>query len=280
MNISNLLVGSPHSSCLTHIPQVPPPTPQDITYSTRRASSSLQTAMAGPSVPGYVQHTLHPGLQPMSASPMKAPPKTVNFQLLLSEAPRHRARLPLKVNINVPDSTESIIATVKNFYGLYEGEGVSFQDSNGITIIATYENLDHNSTIHVRVTPETSGDAIARRTGLSPRKARLGEPFQMPPPQPPQPHSRPNSRASKKRSASPSVKRSTSAWAPIKPKVKAGVRNGSHDDNDLSDSDNGSVSVSSSRREQLATADISLDNIVEGGRRKRAKFESSVSATM
>lgn len=278
MDISNLLVGSPQSSNLTHIPQMLPPLPQDITYSTRRASSSLQTAMAGPSVTGFVQHPLYPGLPPMSASPVKAPPKTVNFQLLLSEAPRHRARLPLKVNINVPDRTDSIIATVKNFYGLYEGEGVSFQDSNGITIIATYENLEHNSTIHVRVTPETAGDAIARRTGLSPRKARLGEPFQMlPPQQPQQPDSRPNSRASKKRSASPSIRRSTSARPPTKSKVKVGIRNGSHDDNDVSDSDNGSVSVSSSRREQLATADISLDNIVEGGRRKRAKFESSVS---
>lgn len=212
----------------------------------------------------------------MSASPVKAPPKTVNFQLLLSEAPRHRARLPLKVNINVPDSTESIIATVKNFYGLYEGEGVSFQDSNGVTIIATYENLEHNSVIHVRVTPEMTGDAIARRNGLSPRKARLGEPFQMMPPPTHQPYSRPNSRASKKRSASPSVKRSTSARAQQKSKTKAGAVNASHEDNEVSDSDNGSVSVSSSRKEQLSTADISLDNIVEGGRRKRAKFESSV----
>ncbi|TKA70869.1 hypothetical protein B0A49_05630 [Cryomyces minteri] len=47
---------------------------------------------------------------------------------------------------------------------------------------------------------------------------------------------------------------------------------------DYSSSDGGNGSVSSSRKarnEQLASADISLDNIVEGGRRKRAKFESS-----
>ena len=39
-------------------------------------------------------------------------------------------------------------------------------------------------------------------------------------------------------------------------------------------------SVTSSRKaksEQLASADISLNNILEGNRRKRAKFESSVS---
>ncbi|KAI9810573.1 MAG: hypothetical protein M1832_001234 [Thelocarpon impressellum] len=48
--------------------------------------------------------------------------------------------------------------------------------------------------------------------------------------------------------------------------------------NGYSDSDGGHGSVTGSRKarsEQLASADISLDNIVEGGRRKRAKFESS-----
>ena len=47
-----------------------------------------------------------------------------------------------------------------------------------------------------------------------------------------------------------------------------------------SSSDGEGGSVSSSRKaksEQLASADISLDNILEGNRRKRAKFESSVS---
>jgi hypothetical protein len=50
--------------------------------------------------------------------------------------------------------------------------------------------------------------------------------------------------------------------------------------NGYSSSDGGHGSVSSSRKaksEQLSSAEISLDNIVEGGRRKRAKFESSVS---
>lgn len=50
--------------------------------------------------------------------------------------------------------------------------------------------------------------------------------------------------------------------------------------NGFSDSDGGQLSTAGSRKgktEQLASAEISLDNIVEGGRRKRAKFESSVS---
>jgi len=50
--------------------------------------------------------------------------------------------------------------------------------------------------------------------------------------------------------------------------------------NGYSSSDGGAGSVSGSRKarsEQFARAEISLENVVEGGRRKRAKFESSVS---
>jgi hypothetical protein len=43
-------------------------------------------------------------------------------------------------------------------------------------------------------------------------------------------------------------------------------------------SGDGAGSVSSrTKSEHLGNTEISLDNIVEGGRRKRAKFESSVS---
>lgn len=45
-----------------------------------------------------------------------------------------------------------------------------------------------------------------------------------------------------------------------------------------SEGEGGSVTSSrKARSEQLASADISLNNILEGNRRKRAKFESSVS---
>ena len=53
--------------------------------------------------------------------------------------------------------------------------------------------------------------------------------------------------------------------------------------NGYSSSDNGAGSISGSRKarsEQFASAEISLDNVVEGGRRKRAKFESSVSSSL
>ena len=51
-------------------------------------------------------------------------------------------------------------------------------------------------------------------------------------------------------------------------------------DRDASDSDGGDASVTSSRRGKVAevvSAEISVENIVEGGRRKRARFDSSVS---
>ena len=53
--------------------------------------------------------------------------------------------------------------------------------------------------------------------------------------------------------------------------------------NGYSSSDGGAGSISGSRKarsEQFASAEISLDNVVEGGRRKRAKFESSVSTSV
>ncbi|KKY17098.1 putative zn 2cys6 transcription factor [Diplodia seriata] len=86
----------------------------------------------------------------------------------------------MRVNIWPHDTTESIVATVKNFHGIYDGQGygVSFEDRHGNTLIA-------------------------------------------------------------------------------------------------SDSEAGEGSVTSSRRDNVASAEISLDNIVEGGRRKRAKFDSS-----
>ncbi len=206
------------------------------------------------------------------------PPKTVNFQLMLSNAPQHRARLPLRVQIKPTDTTGSIISTVKNFYGLYEGEGVSFENSNGITLIAQYENLTDQATVHVRVINElpTVNDTRHAHRAISPRKPRLDEPFKM---LPPQPYSRPSSRSAKKRTESPLSGRGYRGGSARVQPGPAQVDNDAA--NSFSDSDAGSVSVSSSRKakaENVASAEISIDNIVEGGRRKRAKFESSVSS--
>jgi len=46
--------------------------------------------------------------------------------------------------------------------------------------------------------------------------------------------------------------------------------------NGYSSGDGAPSSASGKTKEQLGNTDISVENIVEGGRRKRAKFESSV----
>jgi hypothetical protein len=235
-------------------------------------------------------------------SPSSPSPKHVAFELLLDENSKVRARIPMRVQIFPHDTTDSIVTTVKNFYGIYEGaaSGVSFEDENGNTLIARYENLRNNMTVYVRVIPghgypdtfgQPSYHGLSQIDGL--RRPSLGEPFHMPPPQPAhildygQPPSRPTSRVARKRSVSPSCRgrRSTSAQ-------KASSRSGNksrgssthgsfHDDalGGYSDSDGGHGSVTGSRKarsEQFASSDISMDNILQDGRRKRPKFESSV----
>lgn len=247
-------------------------------------------------------------------------PKHVAFELLFPDSPHCRARLPMRVQIFPHDTTESIITTVKNFYGLYEGgagsRGISFEDERGNTLIARYENFQNNMVIYVRVLvehghsprlhgppsyPSGSPDELAGRGFYQ------GEHYVTLSQQPAQaltygqPLSRPASRmrVARDRSASPMPGRGRRSISVSgnhdqgKPsRLRAGLKSrgssvhGSaadlHTDamNGFSDSDGGHGSVTSSKKaksEQLASAEISLDNIVEGGRRKRAKFESSVS---
>ncbi|KAK2602083.1 hypothetical protein N8I77_008648 [Diaporthe amygdali] len=134
--------------------------------------------------------------QPQYHTP--AVPRSVKFELV-TDSTQYRARLPMRVQIYPHDTTESIITTVKNFYGLYPSPtscpGVSFEDEHGNTIIGRYENFRHNSVV----------DSM----------------------------------------------------------------------NGYSSGDNAPGSSSGKSKEQIGSTEISLDNIVEGGRRKRAKFESS-----
>ncbi|KKY37026.1 putative c6 finger domain-containing protein [Diaporthe ampelina] len=134
--------------------------------------------------------------QPQYHTP--AVPRSVKFELV-TDSTQYRARLPMRVQIYPHDTTESIITTVKNFYGLYPSAtscpGVSFEDEHGNTIIGRYENFRHNSVV----------DSM----------------------------------------------------------------------NGYSSGDNAPGSSSGKSKEQIGSTEISLDNIVEGGRRKRAKFESS-----
>ncbi len=216
----------------------------------------------------------------------------------------------MRVQIFPHDTTDSIITTVKNFYGLYAGpggaKGVSFEDEQGNTLIARYENLRNNMVVYVRVVDEPS--QIPGMYG--PSSYRSESPVMapayyssMPPPQPAQalnygqPLSRPTSRTSRKRSTSPNGvrgRRSTSVSTNAPPLKKNRSRSGfksrgssahgsfadNHSDvmNGYSSGDGAPGSVSSkTKSEHIGNTEISLDNIVEGGRRKRAKFESSVS---
>lgn len=252
----------------------------------------------------------HPAMSP-SAGPT---PKSVAFELLFPESPQYRARLPMRVQIFPHDTTESIVTTVKNFYGLYAGpsgaRGVSFEDEQGNTLIARYENLRNNMVVYVRVIDEPSPPPGA----YGPSSYHSGSPalpdayypgdLRMAPPQPAQALSygqlpqRPTSRTSRKRSISPNGgrgRRSTSVSTNPLPTKKSRSRSGfksrgssahgsfadNHSDavNGYSSGDGAPGSVSSrTKSEHLGNTEISLDNIVEGGRRKRAKFESSVSA--
>ena len=237
------------------------------------------------------------------ASPSSPSPKHVAFELLLDENSKVRARIPMRVQIFPHDTTDSIVTTVKNFYGIYEGaaSGVSFEDENGNTLIARYENLRNNMTVYVRVIPGHGyPDAFGQPSyhGLSQmdclRRPSLAEAFHMPPPQPAQildygqPPSRPTSRIARKRSVSPSGRgrRSTSAQKASSRsgnKSRGSSTHGSFRDDAVggySDSDGGHGSVTGSKKarsEQFASSDISMDNILQDGRRKRPKFDSSVS---
>ncbi len=244
-------------------------------------------------------------MNPVSPTTLKqsaaTPPRKVSFELLLDETTKTRARIPMRVVINPHDTTDSIIATVKNWYGIYEGHGVSFEDVHGNTLIARYENVLHDMTIYVRIIPgqpyPSSAPPYPQHYGAiasePQRRLSLGEPFQMPPPHPTLDHShapsRPASRLARKRSASPpNIGRGRSVS-----QQKRGSRSelrsrnssspGSHHDdamNGYSDSDGGQSSVTGSRKarsEQFASAEISLENVLQDGRRNRPKFDSSVS---
>lgn len=173
---------------------------------------------------------------------------------------------------------------------------MAFEDQNGTILIARYENFTNGMLVNVRV---TEGEDLGEyspdpRQSISPRRARPGDSYQMLPPATNHAQlSRDVSRAAQRLSKSPPPgrgRRSTSASANAaksrtRPPAKSrgssshgSFADGHGDANLYSDSDGGDGSVTSSRRgrkEQVASAEISLDNIVEGGRRKRAKFDSS-----
>lgn len=225
----------------------------------------------------------------------KQPGKSIAFEFLLDEGSKIRARIPLRVLVNAHDTTESIIATVKSFYGIYDGHGVSFEDAQGNTLIASYDNLTAETTVYVRAVPGSNGatpypsSAYALPVAPEPqRRASLGEPFQMLPPhmrEQSNSPSRSSSRLARKRSISPSQTRgrrsaSQQKAVPFSAASRGSSANGHYsDDNGYSDSEAGHSSVSGSRRaksDMLASSEISTANVLQDGRRGQTIFDSSV----
>ncbi|KAG9255295.1 putative C6 finger domain protein [Emericellopsis atlantica] len=234
-----------------------------------------------------------------ATSPRQAStPKQVSFELMFTGA-HARARLPMRVQIYPHDTTESIVTTVKNFYGLYTGpsgaKGVSFEDKEGNTLIARYENFYHNMTIYVRVFEEFPAEQSVNATTPFQGPAVLangyhhGEgPAAFHAHRPSHDFGRPASRVSRQRSRSPGSsksqrdgsvgsagqkRRSRSAKQPT---ALGQADTYSESVGGYSSDDGAAHSTTSARtKEQLGNTDISVENIVEGGRRKRAKFDSS-----
>ncbi|KAG5979960.1 hypothetical protein E4U55_004541 [Claviceps digitariae] len=248
-----------------------------------------------------------------SVSPgLTTTPKNVAFELLFLESPQYRARLPMRVQIYPHDTTDSIVTTVKNFYGLYSGptgsKGVSFEDEHGNTLIARYENFRNNMVVYVRVIeepPVTSGPIGQQSTFHRAPNDNTAESYYEQDGSPTQQHQqqqqqqhrcaqeemvRPSSRSSRRRSPSPingHGRRTDAASTSEKHGRSQSTRdhrrsmNHAHADactdslNGYSSGDGAASSASAKAKEHLGTTDISVENIVEGGRRKRAKFESS-----
>ena len=290
MDVANLLTDSKPQPQTRRVQAGADPKEPGIPHTSEQSVGIFGASPAG-DTGASSQYLLESSTRPAGPASSVPPPKHITFELLLTEGTYHRARLPLRVNIFPHDGTESIISTVKNFHGLYD-VGVGFENKDGEVLIARYENFEDNMTVYVRVVENIGSRNETPRNSMSPRRARLGAPFELHPPSSAGHYiSRPSSRAAIKRSVSPQNSngrrsQSTKARSRGSLKSRAGSTHGSIADpsadynGEYSDSDGGNASVTSSRKDRndiVASADISVENIVEGGRRKRARFEASVS---
>jgi hypothetical protein len=215
------------------------------------------------------------------ASPKR---KRVVFKLIVPDSDDSQARLPMVVMVSAHDTTDSIISTVRTFFGIYDGpntvHGFSFEDQDGNTIISRYENFYDNMSVYVRVRPVSpehsgrpigseeeaqafirNGGEIVGSDGTLMTSADISEVFSG--------------------ASSPTTGRGRRSMSPRRtylPGSRSQSRKRSSVNDDLMSGYTSSDSSSRrSKPELLASADISLDNIVEGNRRNRAKFDSSVS---
>lgn len=200
---------------------------------------------------------------PKSLSP-NAHCKNVHFRLCSGVSD------PKTLHIYPHDTTDSITTTVKNMFGLgrEEDSALSFQDPEGRYMILQHENFEDGMTVNIRV------EENPHRYSYQIRQSLLD-------------HLVPCTR-----SVSPSAARGRrSASAGGRPKsLKRSAA--SHDWENGQDPERYGQDYfhqqflpedydedQRGRVEPLASAEISLDNIVEGSRRKRPKFSSDVSHT-
>ncbi|KAF2759109.1 hypothetical protein EJ05DRAFT_499534 [Pseudovirgaria hyperparasitica] len=199
-------------------------------------------------------------------------PKHVRFIHLLDGG--ERSRLALSTNINAHDTTQSIIDAVRNFFGLFTGR-LGFEDESGCHIIPSYNNFGHGGTIFLRGEPEETNNAAHLQTEAplqSPTKT-----FPMLPPASNQPLSRPGSRISSGIQLAPGFE-FTPQVSPTKNESfgcnPPGYVEHRGTDEWIMRLPAGSVEDPNGTGSKIASADISEANIVDGGRRKRAKFDT------
>ncbi|KAK5167493.1 uncharacterized protein LTR77_007192 [Saxophila tyrrhenica] len=253
---------------------------------TQNQASAVKTESPAPQRPLRSNNMPPPaGTGYSRASPAKKGQKHVVFQLVDGTDPRLQARLPMRVMISQNDNTESIITSVKNFYGLYEC-GVSFETEDQVGMIPAYDNFHHDMNVIVRTVAQHS--PVKSESGVdsaSPSKRSLGAAFEPTARSYLQPSAHSPSKSGARsvgvRSLSPTSdigKRSASSapggpQRPKRTKSKDSSMMGAADGYSSGDDGEGSVASRRSKAEQVK-AEISVENIVEGGRRKRA-FESS-----
>jgi len=212
---------------------------------------------------------------PQSLSP-STECKNVHFRFCNSE--------PKTLHIYPHDTTDSITTTVKNMFGikLQDEYGLSFQDPEGRYMILRHENFSDDMTVDIRV---EENPASYLQYNLQHPQAMF--------------YTGPGLRGSFSdgRSVSPSAargRRSASAGGRPRGMKRQASHRGEEEHYDercpqgyypqqppqqfLPEGDE--ESESRSRIEPVASADISLDNIVEGSRRKRPKFSSDVNDSL
>lgn len=220
-------------------------------------------------------HTNGPATTPKSLSPI-GDSKAVSFRL--RDAPME----PKTFYIRPHDSTDSIMDTVKHLFGVsrqYGYElGVSLEDADGLAFIPSHENFEDGMTVYVRIQEsygrhpynlrQSQGMSNGSRSSVYPTSRSVS------------PHSR--------------GRRSTSATA----MHMSGIRGRSlkrvalyqdpDADHEMWQSGGqwytlphqaflpGDDEEQRTKAASVASADISVENIVEGSRRKRPKFSSDV----